>query len=89
MNRWRLSSKRFVGPQDPRTVLAAEPASQEDCLYSRLHIRKEQLIEASLYVLAWSFVFWDMLRYVLTAPAEKETPGRIRLDDLGIIDPAN
>ena len=40
--------------------------------YSRLHVRKEQLMEASLYILAWSFVFWDVLRYVLTAPAEKE-----------------
>jgi hypothetical protein len=40
--------------------------------YSRLHVRKEQLMEASLYILAWSFVFWDLLRYVLTAPTEKE-----------------
>ena len=40
--------------------------------YSRLHVRKEQLMEASLYILAWSFVFWDVLRYTLTAPAEKE-----------------
>ena len=40
--------------------------------YSRLHVRKEQLMEASLYILAWSFVFWDVLRYVLTAPVEKE-----------------
>ena len=37
-----------------------------------LHVRKEQLMEASLYILAWSFVFWDVLRYTLTAPAEKE-----------------
>ena len=47
--------------------------------YSRLHVRKEQLMEASLYILAWSFVFWDMLRYTLTATCrEGRTPGRIR-----------
>ena len=39
--------------------------------YARLHIRKEQLMEASLYLLAASFVFWDTLRYVLTLGAER------------------
>src|ERR1035441_2741694 len=40
--------------------------------YARLHIRKEQLMEASLYLLAASFVFWDTLRYVLTLSVERD-----------------
>ena len=40
--------------------------------YARLHVHKEQLLEASLDVVALVVVCWDVLRYALTFQAEKE-----------------
>jgi GTPase SAR1 family protein len=40
--------------------------------YARLHIYKEQLLEAGLYLVAVFVVGWDVLRYAVTFRAEKE-----------------
>ena len=68
------AARRYHDPNDEAKLLlgfiaVAAIAGVGYICYARLHIRKEQLMEASLYLLAAAFVFWDMLRYVLTAPS--------------------
>ena len=71
------AARRHQDPDDEAKLLlvfiaVAAIAGVGYICYARLHIRKEQLMEASLYLLAASFVFWDTLRYVLTLSAERE-----------------
>lgn len=40
--------------------------------YARLHIYKEQLLEAGLYTVAAAVIGWDVLRYAVTFRTEKE-----------------
>ena len=69
--------RRYQDPNDEAKLLlgfiaVAAIAGVGYICYARLHIRKEQLMEASLYLLAAAFVFWDTLRYLLTLPTERE-----------------
>jgi hypothetical protein len=41
--------------------------------YARFHLRLEQLIEISFYVVALFIVVWDLLRYAMTYQRDKET----------------
>ncbi len=71
------AARRYHDPDDEAKLLlgfiaVAAIAGVGYICYARLHIRKEQLMEASLYLLAASFVFWDTLRYLLTLPTERE-----------------
>jgi hypothetical protein len=71
------AARRHQDPDDEAKLLlvfiaVAAIAGVGYICYARLHIRKEQLMEASLYLLAAAFVFWDTLRYVLTLSAERE-----------------
>ena len=71
------AARRYHDPNDEAKLLlgfiaVAAIAGVGYICYARLHIRKEQLMEASLYLLAAAFVFWDTLRYVLTLGAERE-----------------
>ena len=71
------AARRYQDPNDEAQLLlgfiaVAAIAGVGYICYARLHIRKEQLIEGSLYLLAASFVFWDTLRYLLTLDTERE-----------------
>src|ERR1017187_3073536 len=62
------AAQRYQDPDDEAKLLlgfiaVAAVAGVGYICYARLHIRKEQLMEASLYLLAAFFVFWDSLRY--------------------------
>ena len=71
------AARRHQDPDDEAKLLlvfiAVAAIAGVGCIcYARLHIRKEQLMEASLYLLAAAFVFWDTLRYMLTLGVERD-----------------